>query len=144
MEPIFQKNLQFRDIWPRNHQILASRPKFENGWSIFFFFLVFISKVSTQLALSSWYQNRFEITIKSRLLGNFSKIALRVFLIFAGPVNVFTPFYLFFFFLQSNFIEITLRHGCSPLNLLQNFRKPSLKVLCYLGADAGGGFYFLF
>ena len=26
--------------------------------------------------------------------------------------------------LQSNFIEITLRHGCSPVNLLQIFRAP--------------------
>ena len=26
--------------------------------------------------------------------------------------------------LQSNFIEITLRHGCSPVNLLQVFRTP--------------------
>ena len=26
-----------------------------------------------------------------------------------------------------NFIEIALRHGCSPLNLLHNFRKPFLK-----------------
>ena len=26
--------------------------------------------------------------------------------------------------LQSNFIEITLRHGCSPVNLLHNFRTP--------------------
>ena len=26
--------------------------------------------------------------------------------------------------LQSNFIEITLRHGCSPVNLLHIFRKP--------------------
>ena len=25
---------------------------------------------------------------------------------------------------QSNFIEITLRHGCSPVNLLHNFRTP--------------------
>ena len=29
--------------------------------------------------------------------------------------------------LQSNFIEITLRHGCSPLNLLHIFRTPFLK-----------------
>ena len=26
--------------------------------------------------------------------------------------------------LQSNFIEITLRHGCSPVNLLHIFRAP--------------------
>ena len=26
-----------------------------------------------------------------------------------------------------NFIEITLRHGCSPVNLLHNFRTPFLK-----------------
>ena len=26
--------------------------------------------------------------------------------------------------LQSNFIEITFRHGCSPVNLLQIFRTP--------------------
>ena len=26
-----------------------------------------------------------------------------------------------------NFIEITLRHGCSPVNLLHNFRAPFLK-----------------
>ena len=26
--------------------------------------------------------------------------------------------------LQSNFIEITLRHGCSPVNLLYIFRTP--------------------
>ena len=29
--------------------------------------------------------------------------------------------------LQSNFIEITLRHGCSPVNFLHNFRTPFLK-----------------
>ena len=29
--------------------------------------------------------------------------------------------------LQSNFIEITLRYGCSPVNLLHIFRTPSLK-----------------
>ena len=28
---------------------------------------------------------------------------------------------------QSNFIEIALRHGCSPVNLLHNFRTPFLK-----------------
>ena len=27
----------------------------------------------------------------------------------------------------SNFIEITLRHGCSPVNLLHIFRTPFLK-----------------
>ena len=26
--------------------------------------------------------------------------------------------------LLCNFIKFTLRHGCSPVNLLQNFRKP--------------------
>ena len=29
--------------------------------------------------------------------------------------------------LQSNFIEITLRHGCSPINLLHFFRTPFYK-----------------
>ena len=29
--------------------------------------------------------------------------------------------------MQSNFIEITLRHECSPINLLHIFRGPSLK-----------------
>ena len=29
--------------------------------------------------------------------------------------------------LQSNFIEITLRHGCSPANLVYNFGTPFLK-----------------
>ena len=29
--------------------------------------------------------------------------------------------------LQSNFVKITLRHGCSPVNLLQVFRTPFLK-----------------
>ena len=29
--------------------------------------------------------------------------------------------------LQSNFIEITLRHGCSPVNLMHIFRKPFLQ-----------------
>ena len=29
--------------------------------------------------------------------------------------------------LQSNFIEIALRHGCSPVNLLHIFRIPLLK-----------------
>ena len=29
--------------------------------------------------------------------------------------------------LQSNFIEITLRHGCSPVNLLHIFRTPFTK-----------------
>ena len=32
--------------------------------------------------------------------------------------------------LQSNFIEITLRHGCSPVNLLHIFRTPFLKGGC--------------
>ena len=30
--------------------------------------------------------------------------------------------------MQSNFIEITLRHGCSPVNLLHIFRTPFIKV----------------
>ena len=30
--------------------------------------------------------------------------------------------------LQSNFIEITLRHGCSPVNLLHIFRTPFFKT----------------
>ena len=29
--------------------------------------------------------------------------------------------------LQRNFIEITLRHGCSPVNLLHIFRTPFAK-----------------
>ena len=29
--------------------------------------------------------------------------------------------------LESNFVEITLRHGCSPVNLLHSFRTPFLK-----------------
>ena len=29
--------------------------------------------------------------------------------------------------LQNNFIEITLRHGCSPVSLLDIFRTPFLK-----------------
>ena len=29
--------------------------------------------------------------------------------------------------LQNNFIEITLRHGCSPVNLMHIFRTPFLK-----------------
>ena len=29
--------------------------------------------------------------------------------------------------LQSKFIEITLRHGCSPVNLLHIFRTPFIK-----------------
>ena len=29
--------------------------------------------------------------------------------------------------LQSNFSEVTLRHGCTPVNLLHIFRKPFLK-----------------
>ena len=29
--------------------------------------------------------------------------------------------------LQSNFVEVTLRHGCSPVNLLHIFRAPFLK-----------------
>ena len=37
-----------------------------------------------------------------------------------------------------NFVEITLRHGCSPVNLLHIFRTPFLKntsgrLLLYLG-----------
>ena len=32
------------------------------------------------------------------------------------------------FQLQSNFIEITLRHGCSPVNLLHIFRKHFLRI----------------
>ena len=32
--------------------------------------------------------------------------------------------------LQSNFIKITLQHGCSPVNLLQIFRTPFLKNTC--------------
>ena len=31
---------------------------------------------------------------------------------------------------QSNFIEITLWHGCSPVNLLHIFRTPFLKNTC--------------
>ena len=31
---------------------------------------------------------------------------------------------------QSNFIEITLRHGCSPVNLLHIFRTPFLENSC--------------
>ena len=31
--------------------------------------------------------------------------------------------------LESNFIEITLRHGCSPVNLLYIFRTPFLKTV---------------
>ena len=34
--------------------------------------------------------------------------------------------------LQSNFIEITLQHGCSPVNLLHIFRAP------FLGNTSGG------
>ena len=43
--------------------------------------------------------------------------------------------------MQSNFIEITLRHGCSPVNLLHIFRTPFpkntsggllLRVACHL------------
>ena len=30
---------------------------------------------------------------------------------------------------MSNFIEITLRHGCSLVNLLQNFRTPFSRVI---------------
>ena len=40
--------------------------------------------------------------------------------------------------LQSNFIEITLRRGCSPVNLLHIFRKHFYKnkhgMFCYLNA----------
>ena len=36
--------------------------------------------------------------------------------------------------LQRNFIEITLRHGCSPVNLLHTFRTP------FLGTPMGGCF----
>ena len=32
--------------------------------------------------------------------------------------------------LQSNFIEITLRHDCSPINLLHIFRAPFYKNTC--------------
>ena len=32
--------------------------------------------------------------------------------------------------LQSNFIQITLRHGCSPVYLLHIFRTPFLKNTC--------------
>ena len=35
---------------------------------------------------------------------------------------------------QSNFIEITLQHGCSPVNLLHIFRTPFPK-------DTSGGLY---
>ena len=31
------------------------------------------------------------------------------------------------YYIQSNFIEITLRHGCSPVNLLHYFRAPFYK-----------------
>ena len=37
--------------------------------------------------------------------------------------------------LQSNFIEITLRHGCSAVNLLHIFRTP------FLGTALGGSFW---
>ena len=33
--------------------------------------------------------------------------------------------------LQSNFIEITLRHGCLPVNLLYIFRTLTASVKCY-------------
>ena len=33
-----------------------------------------------------------------------------------------------FFYLQSNFIEITLRHGCSPVNFRHIFRTPFTKT----------------
>ena len=39
--------------------------------------------------------------------------------------------------LKSNFIEIALRHGCSPVNLLHTFRTPFYKNtyggLCLIG-----------
>ena len=50
----FSEKLQFGDIWPRNRQILASRPNYLTQKRLihFFFFLVFISKVNIQLPLS--------------------------------------------------------------------------------------------
>ena len=47
--------------------------------------------------------------------------------------------------LQSNFIEIALRHGCSPLNLLYIFRRPFPKnssgwLLVIIENDSGESF----
>ena len=39
--------------------------------------------------------------------------------------------------LQSNVVEITLRHGCSPVNMLRIFRT------LFLGTPLGGCFWFL-
>ena len=37
--------------------------------------------------------------------------------------------------LQSNFIEIILRHGCSPVNLLHTFRTPFLEERLWTAAS---------
>ena len=48
--------------------------------------------------------------------------------------------------IKSNFIEITLRHGCSPVNLLHIFRtafvkKTSERLLLNTGVDYAGPLY---
>ena len=73
MKPVFQKNLQFGDIWPRNRQKIAQIEVF--GHFLDFASLVFIDCAHNDRW--AWY--------------------LVVFLQFAGPVNVF----LFFIQLQS-------------------------------------------
>ena len=68
MKPIFQKNLQFGDIWPRNHQKIAQI-------EVFGHFVDFASLVYLHFA----HNDRCAWCVV-------------VFLQFAGPVNVFLLF----------------------------------------------------
>ena len=49
MKPIFQKNLQFGDIWPRNHQKKIAQTE------IFGHFLDFASLVFLDIAHNDWW-----------------------------------------------------------------------------------------
>ena len=68
MKPIFQKNLEFRDIWPRNLQKIAQIEVFGD-------FLDFASLIFSDFA----HNDRWAW-------------CLVVFLQYAGPVNVFLFF----------------------------------------------------
>ena len=60
----------------------------------------------------------------------FLLISLFFFMLYNIPFFKFVPWIRFFKVLVSspcNFIEITLRHGCSPVNLLYIFRTPFTK-----------------
>ena len=45
-------------------------------------------------------------------------------------------------FMQSNFIETTLQHGCSPINLLHIFKTSFPKKSCFLVLKTQGFLHF--